>query len=86
VDPLEANIDTDFGIDTKKGRLHAGLFVWGKGRLYAGRFVWGASRRVRVRYFLAGAKKNFALHATFRHYPILWFRRLVGQRTCVLLR
>jgi hypothetical protein len=45
VDPLEANIDTDFGIDTRKGRLHAGLFVG------------GVSGRACLGCFLAGAKK-----------------------------
>jgi hypothetical protein len=76
VDLLLPDIDADLGIDTRKGRLHAGLSVWGKGWLHAGRV--GECRDERASVAFWRAQKNFALHATFRHDPILWFRPAGG--------
>jgi hypothetical protein len=63
--PLPPDIDTGFGIDTRKGRLHAGLFVWGMPSRACADHFWRA-------------RKYFALHATFGHDPILWFQPAGG--------
>ncbi|WP_157088368.1 hypothetical protein [Bradyrhizobium jicamae] len=49
-----------------------------KGRLHAGLFCFGERRGERVSTAFGGREKNFALHATFRHDPILWFRPAGG--------
>ncbi|XSC46241.1 hypothetical protein ACF1BQ_010310 [Bradyrhizobium sp. RDT10] len=73
---LLANTDTGFGIDTRKGRLHAGLLVLGQRP--ASPAVLFRERRGERAPVLFGGRKNFALHATFRHDPILWFRPAGG--------
>jgi hypothetical protein len=67
-DLLPPDLDAGFGIDTRKGRLHAGLFVWDF------HLRW---RRARAEHFWR-PRKNFALHATFGHDPILWFQPAGG--------
>jgi hypothetical protein len=90
VERLPPDIDTALRIDTTKAGFKPAFFVWGPKAGFTPAVLFGerpASRRpclgnvgARVaRLFLAGAKINFALHATFGHDPILWFRRLVGQ-------
>jgi hypothetical protein len=59
---LPPDIDTALRIETQKGRRDAGLFCSD-----AGAAAPGVPCRVQFEY----AKKFFALHATFRHDPLL---------------
>jgi hypothetical protein len=62
---LPPDIDTAHCIDTRKAGLTPA-------------FLLGCSRRACFDGFFWPAQKNFALHATFRHDPILWFRPAGG--------
>jgi hypothetical protein len=83
---LPANTDTGFGIDTRKGRLHAGLFVFGAKAGFAPAVLFRERRGERAPVF-SGRRKKISrcmqLFVTIRYYGS---GRLVGQRTCVLLR
>jgi hypothetical protein len=62
---LPPDIDTALCIDTRK----AG---------FTPAFLLGVFEASVLRRFFWPAQKNFALHATFRHDPILWFRPAGG--------
>jgi hypothetical protein len=63
---LPPDIDTALRIDTTKAGFSR-PFCWGE--------LSGASV---PRLLFSGREKIFALHATFRHDPILWFRPAGG--------
>jgi hypothetical protein len=77
VELLPPDIDTAFGIDTTKAGFSP-AFLLGQ-RPASHRPLFGECRGERAPVFFGGREKIFALHATFGHDPILWFRRLVGQ-------
>jgi hypothetical protein len=78
VELLPPDIDTAFGIDTTKAGFSPAFLL---GQMPAShRPLFGECRGERcLGLFFGRCEKNFALHATFGHDPILWFRRLVGQ-------
>jgi hypothetical protein len=66
VGPLPPDIDTALRIDTRKAGFTP-AFLLGE-----------CSRRACLDGLFGHREKNFALHATFRHDPILWFRPAGG--------
>jgi ribosomal protein L15 len=86
---LPPNIDSGFAAKTRKGRLPAGLFVWGcrgerRGEQASRTGAAGVHRRsFEKKSRFEKISRCTQLFVTFGYYGVA---RLVGHRTCVLLR
>jgi hypothetical protein len=79
VEPLPPDIDTALRIETKKAGVTPAFFFVRMPELL--------TPVVPCCVHFECVKKNFALHATFRHDALLWFQPVgLDIKTCVFLR